>query len=70
MTDTLPQLTRNGNQNNTQDYNYIMETASEINDTKEISEGTFPINLNTIDIYKRQYPGLIEKLKTSKYIRG
>ena len=40
---------------------------SEINDTKEIPEGTFPINLKLIKKYQRMGPSLINKYKDGKY---
>ena len=63
VTDSLSKLTNNGNQKTTQEYNYIMETMSLINDTKGISEGTFPIKFQIIDQYQRKEPILKDKFK-------
>ena len=43
---------------------------SEINDTKELSEGTFPINLKVIQRYQRVAPSLIDKNKYGTYHKG
>ena len=40
---------------------------SEINDTKKIHEGTFPINLKLIEQYQRKYPSLLDKYKDGTY---
>ena len=43
----------NGNQETTQNSTYQREIMSEINDIKELPEGTFPINLKLIQKYQR-----------------
>ena len=40
----LEWLTNDGNQKNTQEYTYIKENVSEINDINELPEGIFPYN--------------------------
>ena len=40
---------------------------SEINDTKEQTEGTFPINLKFIQEYQRSEPSIIAKYKIGTY---
>ena len=44
--DRLSKIPSYGNEETTQKSTFQQEIVSEINDTKEISEGTFPINLN------------------------
>ena len=48
VADGLSRISLNGNQETTQNSTYQQEILSEINDTKEIPEGTFPINLKLI----------------------
>ena len=43
---------------------------SEINDTEEIPEGTFPINLKLIQIYQRLEPSIRAKYKYGRYHKG
>ena len=43
---------------------------SEINDTKEISEGNFPININLIKKNQRSGPSIIDKYKDGTYNKG
>ena len=45
MSVVLPQLSKNRNQKTTHGITYIPKTISEINNTKEMSESTFPIFL-------------------------
>ena len=40
---------------------------SEINDTKELPEGIFPINLKTINQYQQNYPTLKDKYIAGTY---
>ena len=40
---------------------------SEINDTKEIPEGNFPINLKIIEQHQQKYPRLVAKYKEGAY---
>ena len=70
MVDSLSNFPNNWNQKATQEYNYITETMSEINDTEELSKGKFPINFKIIDQYQQKYPGLMAKFKTGKYKSG
>ena len=53
VTDALSRLTFNGNQETTHKSNYQQEIVSEINDTEEITEGYFPINLKLIQQHQR-----------------
>ena len=43
---------------------------SEINEIKEIPEGTFPINLKLIKTYQRLGPSIIAKYKDGTYQQG
>ena len=43
---------------------------SEINDTKKLTEGIFPINLKTINNYQRKDPRLKAKYEVGKYQKG
>ena len=43
---------------------------SEINDIKEIPEGTFSINLKLIQKYQRSEPSLMDKYKNGAYYKG
>ena len=43
---------------------------SEINDTEEIPEGTFPINLKSIAKYQRVEPSLMAKYKDGTHHKG
>ena len=63
VSDEISQSTKNGNKNTTHNYNYIMETVSEIYDTNEIPEVTFPITFKIIYQYKLKDPGQTAKLK-------
>ena len=47
-----------------------MEAMSEINDIKEISEGTFPIYLKIIYQYEWIDPSLMSNFKTGTYKCG
>ena len=44
--------------------------VSEINDTKEIPEGTFPINLKLIQEYQGSEPSITDKYKDGTYNNG
>ena len=63
-------ISKNGNQNNTHESNYIMENVSEINAIYELYQSTFPIIFNIIDQYQRKYPGIKDKLKCKTYQCG
>ena len=43
---------------------------SEIYDTEELSEGTFPLSFKLIYSYQREDPILTKKLKSAEYIKG
>ena len=43
---------------------------SEINDTQELPEGIFPVNLKPIEQYQRKYPSLLSKYKKGTYNKG
>ena len=43
---------------------------SEINDTEELPEGLFPINLKLMNQYQRKYPILMDKYKNPTYKIG
>ena len=43
---------------------------SEINDTEEIHEGNFPINLKFIKQHQRKHPRLFSKYKEGAYKKG
>ena len=43
---------------------------SKINDTEEITEGNFPINLRLIKQPQQNYPTLMDKYKEGSYHRG
>ena len=60
----------NGNQETTQNSTYKKGVWSEINDTKEILEGTFPINLKLIKEHQWKHPSLIAKYKEVMYHTG
>ena len=57
----------NGNQETTQKSTYQQEIVSEINDTKELPEGTFPINFTLIQKYQRSEPIMRAKYKDGTY---
>ena len=64
--DALSQLTINGNQETTQESDYIIKIISEINDIYELTEDIFFINLKRIDQYQRKEPSLMEIYTTGK----
>ena len=64
----IPQWSKNRNQKTTQEPTYIPKTISEINNTKEMSESTFPIIFKIIGQYQRKYTSLMAELKTDKEI--
>ena len=51
VTDRLSRTPLNGNEENTQKSTYQQEILSKINDTEEMPEGNFPINLKLIQKY-------------------
>ena len=50
VTDRLSRIPLNGNEDTTHKSTYQQEIVSEINDTEELPEGDFPINLKLIKI--------------------
>ena len=54
MVDVLSRFTLNGNQENTQEFPYKREIASEINDTEELPEGILPNNLKLNKQYQQK----------------
>ena len=66
VADRLSRRPLNGNEETTQKSTYQQEIMSEINDTEEIPEGTFPINLHKL-IQKYQW---LEPSITAKYKYG
>ena len=63
MTYALSLLIINDNKKTKHDSNYIMETLSEINDTKELYKGKFTITLKIIDQYQQKYSSLTDEQK-------
>ena len=53
----------NGNQETTQKYTYKKEIMSETNDTEEITDGNFLINLKLIYQYQNKDPILLAEYK-------
>ena len=51
----------NMNQETTQEFTYKKELVPELNDTGELTEGTFLMNLKLIDQYQQKYPILKAK---------
>ena len=70
VSDALSIFTLNRNQETTQKSTYQQEIVSEINDIKDIPEGTFPINLKLIQKYQRSEPSIIAKYKNGTYHKG
>ena len=58
------------NEENTQKSTYQREILSEINDTEELTEVTFLINLKLIQTYQRSEPSIIAKYKNGMYHKG
>ena len=70
MADTLSRLTLNGNQDTTHNSTYQQEIVSEINDTEEIPEGTYPIDLKLIQQHQQAEPILTDRYKNGKHHKG
>ena len=49
---------------------YQKEIVPEINNTEEITEGTFPINVKFIQKYQRAEPSLMAKYEDGTYHKG
>ena len=64
--DALSRIPINGSKKTIHESTYTTETMSEMYDTKELLEGTFPLSLNLIDRYQQEDPFLSEKLKYAK----
>ena len=69
VADALSLFPLNGNQETTYKSTYQQEIVSEINDTEELSEYTFPINLKWIQKYQQSEPSIIAKYKMVRTIR-
>ena len=63
-------ITLNKNEGTTQKSTYKQEIVSEINDTEELPEGTFPINLKLIAKHQRQESIIRDKYKDGTYHKG
>ena len=70
VSDALSRLAINGNQDTTHESMYTMETMSELYNTKELSEGKFPLPFNLIYFYHQEDPFLMEKTKCKKQQKG
>ena len=70
MADELSILTINGNQKTTKESTNFKKKLSEINDTVELSEGIFPINLKLIEQYQQEDPCLLDKYTMDTYPKG
>ena len=70
VSERLSRIPLNGNQETTQKSTYQQEIVSEINDIKEIPEGTFPINLKFIKKYQQAEPSMKAKYKDNTYQQG
>ena len=53
MVGELSLFPNNGNQQTTQDYDYFMETMSEMFDVDGLLEGSFPITFNIVYQYQQ-----------------
>ena len=67
VSEALPIMPLNGNQETTQKYTSQKEIMSEINDIEELPEGIFPINLKFIQKYHWTEPSIIAKYKYGTY---
>ena len=61
MADALSIFPIHGNQDTAHESIYKNENVSEINDTKELPEGIFPINFKLIHQYQQKYPSQFSK---------
>ena len=66
----LSRLPLNGHEDTTQKSTYQIQIVSEINDTEELSEGTFPINLILIQKYQWAEPIITAKYKNGTCHKG
>ena len=67
VVDALSIFSINRNQVTTQEFIYKKEIVSQINDTEELPEVIFPINLKIIDQYQRKDPILMDKYEIGTY---
>ena len=67
MAGTISRLSISRNQETTHESTYKSLIVSEINETKELSEGIFPINLKSIDQYQCKYPILMDNYTIGAY---
>ena len=67
VVDVLSKFITDGNQNTTQESNYIRESMSELLDTNEIPEGAFDIKFNIVHQYQRNNYELTAKNICEKY---
>ena len=65
--DALSRSPLNGDQETTQKSSYKKETVTEINDTKEITEVTFPISLKLTKQHQQKDLSLMAKYKEGMY---
>ena len=70
VADRLSRTPLNGNEENTQKSTYQQEILSKINDTEEMPEGNFLINLKLIQKYQRLEPSTRAKYKYGTYHKG
>ena len=63
----LSRTPSNGNEDTTQNSTYKHEIVSDINDTEEIPEGNFHINLTLIQKHQRKEPSITAKYKDGTY---
>ena len=70
MADEPTRFPNNGNQETTQESQYITYIMLRINDINKLPEGIFPVKLKIINQYQQKYPSLIAKYKTGKYESG
>ena len=66
----LSLLHNNGNEEITHESTYTTEKISELYDTEELLEGTFPLSFKLVDHYQWEEPILTEKLNSAEYIKG
>ena len=62
VVDALSRLADNGYQKTTHESAFTTESMSGLYGIDEMSGGTFPISLNIIDHYQREYPILFKKM--------
>ena len=70
VADSLSRFTINRNQETAQDSTYKKDIVSEINNTEELSDIFFSMELKHIDHYQRKFPCLKDKYYMGTYHRG